>query len=191
MPPHRRRGPLPLLTYADARKHARDMLDVVTDGRMPPWLPAAGTTHLVGERRLSGTEVLALRGWLDAGMPEGNRDSAPSPPSFHDGWQLGAPDVLIEFPRPIHWGPTGRTSIVTSSSPSPAAPIAVRAGLEFRPNSPAVHHARLLMPPGRADDSTPLTRSSAFRAPCRRRSTRQATSSDGLPDVAPCRCPQG
>ena len=35
-------GPFSLLTYDDARKHARQIADVTRRRYMPPWLPDAG-----------------------------------------------------------------------------------------------------------------------------------------------------
>src|SRR5213592_2588169 len=41
-------APFSLLTCADVRKHARQIVEVTERGYMPPWLPAAGYGEFVG-----------------------------------------------------------------------------------------------------------------------------------------------
>ena len=50
-------GPFDLLTYEDARKRARQLVEVTRSGFMPPWQPEAGYGEFVGERRLSDDET--------------------------------------------------------------------------------------------------------------------------------------
>lgn len=89
-------APFPLLTYADARKWARDIKRTTQLGTMPPWKPVnEGFQH---ERRLSPEERTALRTWVDAGAPPGDLAKAPAPPRFPEGWILGEPDLVLEAP---------------------------------------------------------------------------------------------
>ncbi|MBV9848538.1 MAG: cytochrome c [Armatimonadetes bacterium] len=45
-------GPFPLLTYADARRRARQIAQVTGSRFMPPWLPEPGSGPFVHARRL-------------------------------------------------------------------------------------------------------------------------------------------
>jgi mono/diheme cytochrome c family protein len=94
-------GPFDLLTYDDARKRARQIADVTTDGFMPPWLPEAGFGDLVGERRLTPEQIDLVRRWADGGAPEGDPAALPPLPRWTAGWQLGEPDTRA----PVHAGP--------------------------------------------------------------------------------------
>ena len=91
-------GPFPLLTFDDARRHARQIVKVTTSRYMPPWPPEPGHSRFVGERRLSNSDIATLGAWQRAGSPEGDRKDLPSPPTFTSGWQLGAPDLVLTPP---------------------------------------------------------------------------------------------
>jgi hypothetical protein len=97
---HRQGQPAPfhLLTYDQARAHARNIKAVVTDRRMPPWKPANHGTFR-DERWLTDGEIDLLSKWVDAGAPLGDPAKVPPPPAFADGWQLGTPDVVLQAPE--------------------------------------------------------------------------------------------
>jgi hypothetical protein len=90
-------GPFSLLSYADVRKRARQIARATADRYMPPWLPEPGYGEFVGGRRLSDEEVDLLQRWVREGAPEGPPAEAPGPPRFTEGWQLGAPDLVVEM----------------------------------------------------------------------------------------------
>ena len=97
-PCHRPGGvaPFALLTYQDAAKRA-PLIATVTGRRvMPPWLPTA--PHFREERKLSDAEIATLASWAASGAPAGDLASAPPPPGFPEGWQLGAPDLEAKMP---------------------------------------------------------------------------------------------
>jgi mono/diheme cytochrome c family protein len=50
-------GPFPLLTYEDARRHAREIAVVTRRRYMPPWLPQPGYGEFVNQRRLSDRQL--------------------------------------------------------------------------------------------------------------------------------------
>src|SRR5580698_922902 len=84
-------APFSLLTYQDASKRAALVATITAKRVMPPWLPTA--PHFRNERRLTDAEIATLSQWAAAGAPSGDLSSAPAPPRFPDGWQLGAPDL--------------------------------------------------------------------------------------------------
>src|SRR5258708_28827707 len=53
-------GPFSLLTYDDARKHARQIAAVTRKRYMPPWLPAPGFGNFAGERPLTETQIATI-----------------------------------------------------------------------------------------------------------------------------------
>src|SRR4051794_23523602 len=73
-------APFPLLSYADARKHAKQIADVTSRRIMPPWKADPGVAFL-GERRLSDSQISLLRQWVSQGCAEGDASETPAPPS--------------------------------------------------------------------------------------------------------------
>src|SRR5262249_41171235 len=98
-------GPMPLLTYKDARPYARAIATRVQNGTMPPW-HADDPTHskFQNDRSLSAADKDVLVKWASAGAPEGNPKDLPAPPQFVDGWRMGKPDAVFtmqeDYPIP-------------------------------------------------------------------------------------------
>src|SRR5262249_7308287 len=84
-------APFSLLTYADARRWATSIGDVIADGRMPPWHAEAAFGHFANDRSLTAREHSVLEAWIQQGTPPGDLAKAPAPPTFTLGWTIGAP----------------------------------------------------------------------------------------------------
>jgi tetratricopeptide (TPR) repeat protein len=139
-------APFNLLTYQDARKKAKTIVEVTASGYMPPWLPVAGYGVFEGEQRLSAREIETLRRWHVQGMAEGAAAEMPSPPRFTSGWQLGEPDVIVELPEPFTLPAEGRDVYRNFVIPVPIAEPRYVSAMEFRPGNPQiVHHAFMLV----------------------------------------------
>ena len=138
-------APFSLLSYDDVKKRAGQIAAVTRSGYMPPWLPEAGYGEFADERRLSAEEIRLIGEWVAAGAPEGPPGGA-APPRFEDGWQLGAPDLVLEasaaFALPasgpdVFWNFVFRVKLPETRY--------VRA-IEIRPGERrVVHHANLLI----------------------------------------------
>ena len=94
-------APFSLLSYDDVKKRAGQIAAVTRSGYMPPWLPEAGYGEFADERRLSDEQIRLIGEWVAAGAPEGPPGRAPRRRAFTDGWQLGAPDLVLEAPAPF------------------------------------------------------------------------------------------
>src|SRR5262249_35451226 len=79
-------GPMPLMTYEDARPWARAIRENVIKRTMPPWHADPNYGHFANDRRLSDAEIQTIVRWVDAGAPEGNPGDLPTPRVFPDGW---------------------------------------------------------------------------------------------------------
>lgn len=133
-------APFPLLTFADARKRGRNLLQVVEDRYMPPWHPAPGYGSFRNEMRLADGQIATIRNWVKAGMPEGPADKAPKPPSFPEGWQLGEPDMVLRTSGAYEVAASGRDVYRNFAIPVGLAEDKWITAIEVRPGSRAVLH---------------------------------------------------
>src|SRR3984957_15393522 len=60
-------GPFPLLSYRDAKSHARQIAAVTQSRFMPPWLPDPGELEFADEFRLSEVKITAIAIWVEKG----------------------------------------------------------------------------------------------------------------------------
>jgi Tfp pilus assembly protein PilF len=139
-------GPFPLLSYDDARKHARQM-EIVTRSRfMPPWLPEPQAQKFADETRLSEEQISTIKRWVDAGAPEGNPADLPPRPSFVEGWQLGQPDLVLKAATPYQLPASGSDLYWNFIFPVPIDRTRWVRAVEIRPGDKRfVHHANILV----------------------------------------------
>jgi Flp pilus assembly protein TadD/mono/diheme cytochrome c family protein len=153
-------GPFPLLTFADARRHARQIAKVTTRRYMPPWLPERGHGRFVGERRLSDAEIGTLAAWAGAGAPEGEPALLKAAPVFPEGWQLGTPDLVLRAPEPFVVPAEGSDVFWNLVLPSTVTRTRYVRAMEILPgNKRLVHHANVLL------DSSGIGRALDLRTP--------------------------
>lgn len=138
-------APFSLLTYPEVRARATQIAAVTTTRFMPPWKPEPGYGDFVGDRRLSDEEITLIREWVEGGGIEGNPSDLPPAPTWPSEWHLGTPDLVVATPE-AYWlraeGPNEYRNFVI---PIPIATTKYVRGFQFRPGSPAVHHARILI----------------------------------------------
>jgi Flp pilus assembly protein TadD len=139
-------GPFSLETYADVRRRARQIVKVTRTRYMPPWLPAPNDPEFADVRRLSDTQIGTLAAWVDQGTPAGDLSALAPPPVFHEGWQLGEPDLVLR--APVAWtmpaeGPDVYRNFVFRV---PLQTGRFVKGLEILPgNRRVTHHANVLV----------------------------------------------
>ena len=137
-------APFSLLSYADVRSHARQIVTATTNHVMPPWLPEPGYGQFANNRRLAPAEVDRIARWVTQGMPEGDAADRPSPPAWVDGWQLGQPDLVVELPEAYTLQPGKADVFRNFVIPIPLPSMRYVRGMEVRPgNRHVVHHATL------------------------------------------------
>jgi tetratricopeptide (TPR) repeat protein/mono/diheme cytochrome c family protein len=135
-------APFSLLTYADARSHARQIADVTAKRFMPPWLPEPGIADYQGMRRLTDDEIATLANWAKRGAPEGDAADLPPKPEWKEGWQLGEPDLVLQFPEAYVLQAEGLDVFRNFVLPVPVEGTRYVRAIEFRPGNPrVVHHA--------------------------------------------------
>jgi hypothetical protein len=139
-------GPFSLLTYADTRHHAFQILSAVESRKMPPWKPVNSHGVFEGERGLTDAEIQTIAQWVAGGIQEGSPSDLPEPVSFPETWSAGQPDVVVQ-PSASFSVPAGSADIyrcfpLTIDSTSE---LYVR-GYEILPgNRSIVHHVLLFL----------------------------------------------
>jgi tetratricopeptide (TPR) repeat protein len=139
-------APFSLMTYAEVRKRAAQIVDVTKSRYMPPWLPEPGHGEFVGARRLSQQQLSILRQWAEQGTPEGAPANLPPAPKFNEGWQLGQPDVVIKMPSAYTLRADGQDVFRNFVIPVPLTKTRYVKAIEILPgNKKVVHHANILI----------------------------------------------
>jgi hypothetical protein len=144
-------GPMPLVTYDDAKSFARSIKTRVQARMMPPWHidKTIGIRDFQNDRSLSDEQVDTIVRWVDAGAPMGDPKDLPPPKTFPDptGWQLaeefGPPDLVIQSPPYTLAARTQDKWFRPTSEVGLTEPRWVRA-IEIKPSYPdgrkIVHH---------------------------------------------------
>jgi hypothetical protein len=145
-------APMSLLSYKETRPWAKAIKTAVTMRKMPPWFADPKYGHFRNERKLTDAEIHTIVAWVDNGAPEGDLKDRPAPAQFAEGWSIGKPDIVVEFPHDVQIPATGvldpSNLLVKVNFPHD---IWVRAA-EVRPgNRRVVHHMKAwVRPPGSA-----------------------------------------
>jgi Tfp pilus assembly protein PilF/mono/diheme cytochrome c family protein len=152
-------GPFPLLTYKDAKSHARQIAAVTQSKIMPPWLPELGEFKFADELRLSNKQIELIAKWVEGGAMEGAASDLPPSPNFVEGWQIGKPDLIIKAEKPYLLPAKGADQYWNFIFRSPVNQTRWLKAMEIRPGDKhLVHHANVLvdrMHSARLQESSP------------------------------------
>jgi len=140
-------APFALANHADLARRRAKIADVVRERTMPPWPITHG--DFADARALADGERDALLAWLDAGAPRGDGPELPPLPAG-DGWQLGAPDLVVRAPEALPVPAAGDDVVRNLVLPVGVDRLRFVAAVEIRPGNRAVHHAVLAVDGGRA-----------------------------------------
>jgi hypothetical protein len=150
-------APMPLTTYEEARRKARQIRQRVQARTMPPWHldKTVGIQAFKNDRSLTDAEIRTITEWVDGGTPMGDPKDLPASVAWPDdrAWQLadkvgGPPDMIVKS-RPYTvmargqdkwWRPLVETNLTE--------PRWVRA-IEVKPSHPqgrrVVHHVLTML----------------------------------------------
>ncbi len=89
-------GPFALDNYDSAQGWAEMSIEVIDNGRMPPWHADPHVGSFQNERLMPEADKAILRQWLAEGAVFGSADELPPPAQFTTGWRLPRePDQII------------------------------------------------------------------------------------------------
>jgi Flp pilus assembly protein TadD len=139
-------GPFSLLSYADAKRWATQILNVTQSRFMPPWLPEPGYGDFADVRRLSDQDQALLKRWITGGMAQGDLKTTPPQPGYESTWAMGKPDLILKVPQSFTLQPSGTDVFRNLIMPYPLKETHYVRAMEIKP-SPAsvVHHANVLI----------------------------------------------
>jgi hypothetical protein len=142
-------GPMPLLTYENARPWAKAIKASVLSRKMPPWLADPRYRHFSNDRRLSDEDIHKMVAWVDAGAPEGDAKDKPAPIQWADGWNI-RPDLVLQMPDPYPIPATGTLKYIYIVIPTGFTADTWVTAAEIRPSARSVvHHIiAVVRPPG-------------------------------------------
>lgn len=102
-------GPFALDDYDEVVGWAETMVEVIDNGRMPPWHADPKHGHYANARGMPDADKQVIRDWLAAGTPKGDEVDLPEPVQYTEGWQLTRkPDVVVPMrERPFVVPPDG------------------------------------------------------------------------------------
>lgn len=139
-------APFSLLTYSDAKKHARQIAEVTQSRSMPPWLPEPQRLKFADELRLSDAQIKLFEDWVKQGAVEGSAADLPPSPKFVEGWRLGKPDLVLTASKPLTLPPSGTDTYWNFIFPVPIQETRWVKAIEIRPGDKRyVHHANILV----------------------------------------------
>jgi peroxiredoxin len=134
-------GPFSLVSYEDARRHARSIREVIDQGLMPPWGADARFGTFANDRSLTERERAVFLAWVDQGMPAGNLESVPPGRETRLGWTIGLPDLVFEMSEAFDVPTSGQLPIQKFLVPTNLAEdVWVQAAQAMPGDRAVVHH---------------------------------------------------
>lgn len=89
-------GPFALTDYDDVVGWGPMLLEVIDDGRMPPWHATTDSGPFANARDMPAADRELLHRWVAGGMPFGAAADLPPDPEFKTGWMLDRePDQVV------------------------------------------------------------------------------------------------
>ncbi len=139
-------GPFSLTDYTSVAKRSKQIMEVIDQRIMPPWMPSQVHGEFEGQRSLTEEEKNTIRKWIAAGSPEGDLSELPPLPPATNGWRLGPPDLVVEMPTEFELGAEGPDVFQCFVIPLDIPEDKYVAAIDFIPGNPKiVHHSILFL----------------------------------------------
>lgn len=193
-------APMPLVTYEQTRPWAGAISHAVESKMMPPWFADPRFGRFSNDPSLTQQQISTISDWARANAPTGQARDAPPPKKWTEGWNIGAPDVVLKMPQAVPIPAEGEVEYTYEIVPTHFAEDRWVRMSEFRPGRPAhVHHAVVyIRPPDsqwlrHAPVGEPFT-ASTLKDPLERRQAHETTSDLLLvyaPGSSPDEWPEG
>ncbi len=141
-------GPMPLVTYQQVRPLAHAVADSVARRKMPPWFADPSVGHFSNDPSLSPDEMSTIEAWARSNAPSGDSHGAPPPRQWVNGWNIPAPDLVVQMPKPVPIPAQGDVEYTYEIVPTQFTEGKWVSMSEIRPTSREnVHHAVVYIRP--------------------------------------------
>ena len=141
-------GPMPLITYAQARSKAKAIQQMVRSRKMPPWFADPDYGHFSNNPSLSADDIQTITAWVENGTPAGDSRERPAPREWVEGWTIPRPDRVIKMPNPVRIPARGDVEYTYQIVPTGFTEDRWVQMSEIRPSSRwHVHHAVVYVRP--------------------------------------------
>lgn len=136
-------APFALLNYTGARPLARAIAAATALRAMPPWKAGPSDHPFANARQLTDAQIATIQQWVADGMLEGDPANLPALPRFTEGWQLGAPDLVVRMHEAFEVPATGADVYRNFVVPLGLDRDTWVRAVDFRPSARAVVHHSL------------------------------------------------
>ena len=143
-------APFALQTERQAKRHAAMMVEVVEQGRMPPWYASTAYGEFSNRPTMTDAERELLRRWWRAGMPSGATavsdadTTSATEPRGQPGWRIGEPDLVLSLKAPVRLPADGVLAYKYFALPFQFRQDTWVEAIEIRPdNERVLHHCNL------------------------------------------------
>ena len=154
-------APFSLLSYTDAYNKRIAIVNSVSSGKMPPYLPDLSYSRFAHERVLTPQEITMISAWVSGGAPAGDTTQAIAAPVYASTEEITNPDLVGRMPTftvPNTGGDLYQAFIVTNPSPT----VQYITEMEVVPgNRNIVHHVLVFQDTTNA----PVANDSAYAGP--------------------------
>ena len=141
-------APMPLVTYADARKYAAEMKKMTSTRKMPPWFADPQIGKWANDPSLTDAQIATIAAWADAGAPAGSPQDAPPRRNWTEGWNISQPDLVLQISKPVTIPANGDVPYTYQIVPTGFTEDKWVQASEVRPTSrDHVHHAVVYIRP--------------------------------------------
>jgi mono/diheme cytochrome c family protein len=141
-------GPMPLVSYENARGYAQEIANFTGERRMPPWFADPRYGKFSNDPSLTPQEIQKLAAWADASAPAGDPKDAPPPRQWVEGWNIPQPDAIVKMPKPVVLSAQGDIEYTYEIVPTGFTEDKWVQMSEVRPSSREnVHHAVVYIRP--------------------------------------------
>ncbi len=148
-------GPFELDNYHSVASQSGAIGRVVEERIMPPWFAAqpkpGEVSPFVNDCSLSDVDRSDLLTWLVGEKVVRDIADAPLAREFHDGWQIGQPDLILQLPTPVAVKATGTMPYQHVIVDTGFTEDRYVSAVEVKPtNGAVVHHCLVfVVPPGK------------------------------------------
>ncbi|HKD92989.1 MAG TPA: hypothetical protein VKB56_13845 [Terriglobales bacterium] len=141
-------GPMPLVTFDEARKYASRIAGMTTSRQMPPWFADPAIGHFANDPSLTPQQIATLSRWAELNSPAGDQRDAPPEPHWTSGWNIPQPDATVQMPQSVKLPSSGTVDYTYEIVPTGFTEDRWVEMSEVRPTARAnVHHAVVYIRP--------------------------------------------